>query len=129
MNEFEGEAEKTGANYHLLIKGVTEFNKQEFFEAHETLEDFWRSQTGDEKELVQSIIQAAVAYYHFGRDNNVGATKLLKRAVMRAESVPEGLFGLDTKPYLDTIKLSLAAVESGAEKSAMPMPIIHFKSN
>lgn len=129
MTDSEDVPAQAENNYHLLIKGVAEFNEREFFEAHETLEDFWRTQIGDEKELVQSIIQAAVAYYHFGRDNSVGATKLFKRAITRAESVPEGLFGLDTNPYLDTIRLSLIAVESGADKLAMPMPIIRFKSN
>ncbi len=115
-------------NHPLLVKGVDEFNKGEFYDAHETLEDYWNTLQGDEKELVQSIIQAAVAYYHFGRDNRVGARKLMLRAVARAESVPEGTLGIETRPYLEAIKQSLQVIESGDASSEMPIAEIRFKS-
>lgn len=112
-------------NHHpLLIKGIDEFNKREFFEAHETLEVYWNTLSGDEKELVQSIIQAAVAYYHFGRGNGVGARKLLTRAVARAESVAPDTLKIDVLPYLNTIKLSLRSVEN--EDTSVQMPTIGF---
>ena len=114
-------------HHHLLIKGIEEFNKQEFFESHETLEEYWNTLAGDEKELVQSIIQAAVAYYHFGRGNRVGARKLLTRAVARAQSVAADTLGIDVAPYLKTIKQSLDLVESGDESSQMQQAIICFK--
>lgn len=109
----------------LLIKGLEEFNKREFYDAHETLEDYWRMLHDDEKELVQSIIQAAVGYYHFGRGNRVGARKLLVRAVARAESVAENTLGIKTAPYLDCIRRSLQAVESDVCET-IEMPTICF---
>ena len=115
--------------HELLIKGIEEFNKREFYESHETLEDYWNTLSGDEKELVQSIIQSAVAYYHFGRGNRVGARKLLLRAVKRAESVAEGTLAIETAPYLETIKNSLTTVESDADASTMQMPTIRFKGH
>lgn len=115
------------AKHHpLLIKGLEEFNSREFYDAHETLEDYWRTLKDDEKELVQSIIQAAVAYYHFGRGNRVGARKLLVRAVARAESVVENTLAIKTAPYLATLKQSLQSVESECE--SMEMPTISFFS-
>lgn len=116
-------------DYHLLIKGIEEFNRREFFESHETLEDYWRTLSGNEKELVQSIIQAAVAYYHYGRGNRVGARKLLLRAIARAKSVPVGTCNLDTEPYLETILLSLQTVESGDPEMTMQIPVIQFKQD
>jgi predicted metal-dependent hydrolase len=112
-------------HHSLLLKGLQEFNSREFYEAHETLEDYWRMLKDDEKELVQSIIQAAVAYYHFGRGNRVGARKLLVRAVARAESVARDTLGIKTEPYLETIKKSLQTVESDSNE-AMEMPTISF---
>ena len=109
----------------MLIKGLDEFNRREFYDAHETLEDYWRMLHSDEKELVQSIIQAAVGYYHFGRGNRVGARKLLVRAVTRAESVAENTLGINTAPYLESIKKSLQAVESDA-CDTIEMPTISF---
>lgn len=96
----------------LLIQGIEEFNNQKFFDAHETLEEYWRTLQGDEKELVQSIIQAAVAYYHFFRENKTGAKKLLARAVSRAESVKPNTLDIDVSAYLMSIRNSLEAVES-----------------
>lgn len=110
----------------LLVKGIDEFNKREFFEAHETLENYWNTLAGDEKELVQSIIQAAVAYYHYGRGNRVGARKLMLRAIARAQSVPDGTLAINTQPYLETILHSLQTIESGDASLEMPIPIIGF---
>ena len=114
-------------HHRLLIKGIEEFNKREFFESHETLEEYWNTLSGDEKELVQSIIQAAVAYYHFGRGNRVGARKLLVRAVARAQSVAEGTLQIETGRYLETIIQSLKTVESDDTSASMQMPVICFK--
>ncbi len=117
----------TPMNHHpLLIKGIEEFNQHEFFAAHETLEDYWRTLAGDEKELVQSIIQAAVAYYHFGNGNKVGAGKLLLRAIMRAGSVAEGTLGIHIAPYLATIKASLQNLENEDANASMQIPEIQF---
>ncbi len=115
--------------HQLLIKGIEEFNEREFYEAHETLEDYWNTLSGDEKQLVQSIIQAAVAYYHFGRGNRVGARKLLLRAVKRAESVAEGTLEIETAPYLEAIRNSLITVEADEPVSTMQMPTIRFKGH
>ncbi|MCC7531994.1 MAG: DUF309 domain-containing protein [Candidatus Melainabacteria bacterium] len=115
-------------HHHLLIKGVEEFNKREFFESHETLEEYWNTLFGDEKELVQSIIQAAVAYYHIGRGNRVGARKLLVRAVRHAQAVADGTLGIDVSSYLKTIKHSLKTVESDDALNEIPPASIRFKS-
>lgn len=115
--------------HQLLLKGIEEFNNHEFYEAHETLEDYWNTLSGDEKELVQSIIQAAVAFYHFGRGNRVGARKLLLRAVKRAESVAEGTLEIETAPYLEAIRNSLLTVEANEPASTMQMPTIRFKGH
>lgn len=116
-------------NHHpLLIKGLEEFNKREFFESHETLEEYWNTLAGDKKELVQSIIQAAVAYYHIGRGNRVGARKLLVRAVGRAQSVADGTLDIDVSSYLKTIKHSLETIESDDASNETPIASVHFKS-
>ncbi|MBX9948284.1 MAG: DUF309 domain-containing protein [Candidatus Obscuribacterales bacterium] len=110
----------------LLLKGLEEFNNREFFAAHETLEVYWNTVSGDEKELVQSIIQTAVAYYHFGRGNYVGARKLLARAVARAESVDSNTLGIEVSTYLEAIRMSLRGVDD--EKESIEMATISFST-
>lgn len=82
----------------LLLKGLEEFNAGQYFACHETLETLWKGLSGDEKTLVQGIIQVSVAYYHLNRGNTKGALRLFDRALPRIE------------PYLPTwLELDLAA--------------------
>ena len=63
----------------LLLKGVAQFNRGEFFEQHETLEDLWRDEHRDIRCLYQGILQIGVAMYHISRCNHHGAIYMLTR--------------------------------------------------
>ena len=56
-----------------IAEGRRLFNKGEYFEAHEVLEDAWRSATGETKQFLKGLIHAAVALHHYGRRNAHGA--------------------------------------------------------
>ena len=58
------------------MEGLKLFNKKKFFEAHEELEDAWRDETGEIRNLYQGILQVAVAYLHVTRRNFNGAVKV-----------------------------------------------------
>ena len=62
-----------------LREGVAQFNRGEFFEQHETLEDLWRSEPRDVRRLYQGILQIGVAMYHIQRRNHHGAVYMLTR--------------------------------------------------
>lgn len=97
------EVEKLKAQ--LLEKGLEQFNERQYFECHETLEDLWRQMALDgdksspleqsEKQLVQGIIQVAVAYHHLLRGNVKGARRLFERAFPRLRQGEPSLLGLD----------------------------------
>ncbi len=63
----------------LLLEGAAQFNRGEFFEQHETLEDLWRAETREVRRLYQGILQVGVAMYHIGRRNHHGAMHMLTR--------------------------------------------------
>ncbi|MCY4660797.1 MAG: DUF309 domain-containing protein [Acidobacteria bacterium] len=63
----------------LLLHGVEQFNRGEFFEQHETLEDLWRAETREVRRLYQGILQIGVAAYQIGRRNHHGAMHMLTR--------------------------------------------------
>ena len=46
-----------------LQKGIEEFNQQLFFECHETLEEIWLEEHGEDRRFYQGIIQIAAGYY------------------------------------------------------------------
>lgn len=63
----------------LLLAGVEQFNRGEFFEQHETLEDLWRDEARDVRRLYQGILQIGVAMHHIRRRNHHGAVYMLTR--------------------------------------------------
>src|SRR5438034_10991307 len=63
----------------LLIAGIAQFNRGEFFEQHETLELLWRAERRDIRYLYQGILQVGVAFHHLRRLNHHGTVYMLTR--------------------------------------------------
>ena len=63
----------------LLLEGIAQFNRGEFFEQHETLENLWRSEHRAVRRLYQGILQIGVAMYQIQRHNHHGAVYMLTR--------------------------------------------------
>lgn len=71
-----------------LEAAIDLFNRQEFFECHEVLEDLWRPlPAGPEKMLLQGLLQVGVGYYHWQRGNAVGARNKLRSGLEKLEAV------------------------------------------
>lgn len=57
------------------------WERGEFFEAHEVLEDAWRREQDPERKLFfQGLIHCAVALVHHERENPIGARRQLAKA-------------------------------------------------
>lgn len=65
----------------LLRRGVAEFNRRQFFEQHETLEELWRSEPAPIRYLYQGILQLGVGFYHLERANFHGAVVKLENGL------------------------------------------------
>ena len=63
----------------LLLDGIEQFNRGEYFEQHETLELLWRAETRDVRRLYQGILQIGVAFLHLQRLNHHGVVYMLTR--------------------------------------------------
>jgi predicted metal-dependent hydrolase len=61
-----------------LLQGIREFNRGDWFECHETVEDLWVGAEGEVRDFYQGIIQIAVALHHWRNGNFGGAVSLLK---------------------------------------------------
>ncbi len=84
-----------------LNSGLALFNRAEFFEAHEALEDVWReAQFGSPgRRHLQGLVQLAVAFHHESTQNFVGARSVLDRALRNLKGA-EASF-----PFLDLDQL------------------------
>ena len=63
----------------LLLEGIAQFNRGEFFEQHETLELLWRAETRNIRYLYQGILQIGVAFHHLRKQNHHGTVYMLTR--------------------------------------------------
>lgn len=66
-----------------LTQGITQFNQQDFYGCHDTLEAIWLEAIAPEKNFYQGILQIAVGCYHLGNDNWRGAVILLGEGIRR----------------------------------------------
>ncbi|ANA40362.1 DUF309 domain-containing protein [Geobacter anodireducens] len=60
-----------------LLQALGEFNRGDWFECHETLEDLWIGSEGEIRDFYQGALQLAVALHHWRNGNFSGAVSLL----------------------------------------------------
>lgn len=80
----------------LLLEGVEHFNAGRFFEAHEVWEEVWRSTTPEPRQLLQGLIQIAVAMvHHRDRGRPAVARRVLAKGWRRVDPHRPSALGLD----------------------------------
>lgn len=82
------------------------FNTQEYYEAHEVLEDLWVIEVAPEKDFHKGLIMAAVALCHWQKGNQKSALRVLDRAMELLAPYPEGFLGVP----LEKLRADLMAV-------------------
>jgi predicted metal-dependent hydrolase len=105
---------------------VALFNRGEFFECHEVLEELWLESGGAEKQFLQGLIQVAVAFYHLRQGNFVGSRRLLEAGVKKlaAGSAPHPQ--VDVAALLTQIRELPHRLEKGDIPPDWPAPEIRF---
>ena len=100
-----------------LLEGIALFNRGEFYECHEVLEDLWRAEPAPVRSLYQGIIQIAVALHHLRHGNWRGAVKLLEAGGGRVAGFQPACRGVDTGALAAAAAASLGRLrELGAGK-------------
>jgi predicted metal-dependent hydrolase len=115
-------------------QGVEQFNSEQFYACHDTLEALWIEATEPEKTLYQGILQIAVALYHLGNGNLRGAMILLGEGTNRLRRYPDNECGIEVdKLLIESVEflktLQQADVQKIAhsdlmENLALPLPKI-----
>lgn len=108
---------------HFLY-GVDLFNRGEYFAAHEVWEELWMECAASERRFVQALIQAAVAVYHFGRSNHLGASRLFHSGRRYMEPYRPFHCGLDIDEFWRQMEAYLAPALSGSVGASGPPPVI-----
>jgi hypothetical protein len=79
----------------LALQGLELFNRGEYFEAHELLEEAWNEDQTQGRELYRAILQIAVAYLHIQRGNYNGAIKMFLRVRQWIDPLPDHCRGVE----------------------------------
>ncbi len=96
--------------HYEAISGIELFNKGEFFEAHEALENAWRAEPGPIREMYQGILQVAVIYLHIQRNNYEGARKVAARCKPKLARCPNVCRGVNIANLRKDLENVLAAI-------------------
>lgn len=87
--------------------GAACYKRGEYFEAHEHWETLWLTLQGDQKLLVQGLIQIAAAWVKRHRNEPLGMRRLLESALKKIEPLPNTLWGVDVKTLREKASLCL----------------------
>jgi len=80
---------------------IAEFNQQQFYACHDTIEAIWVDAPEADKRFYQGILQVAVGCYHLSNDNLRGAIILLGEAVRRLCDYQPDYEEVDVEQFLE----------------------------
>ena len=101
-----------------LRKGIEEFNRGDYFECHETLEDVWMLETGKDKRFYQGLIQLSVGFFHLLNLNLRGAASQWEKGVAKLTDYDDEHLGVNLKTLIAKMRRcqeTLEAVRDGRQ--------------
>jgi predicted metal-dependent hydrolase len=109
-----------------LLRGIREFNRGDWLESHDTVEELWIGETGEVRELYQGIIQIAVALHHWRNGNFRGAVSLLKGGAGYLRHVAGQCQWIDVTSLIVDAECMCAALEELGEVQMKSVPPLLF---
>jgi len=82
-----------------LLIALNLFNNHEWYEAHDAFEEIWNSVDGDERQVIQGILQVSVSQFHLSKGNLNGATILLGEGLGRIKTRTKINLGVDLDSF------------------------------
>ena len=82
-----------------LQEAIDLFNNQKWYEAHDAFEEIWNYVDGDERQVIQGILQVSVSQFHLSKGNLNGATILLGEGLGRIKTRTNINIGVDLESF------------------------------
>jgi len=112
-----------------FLKGIDEFNQKLFFECHETLEEIWLEDHGEDRVFYQAIIQIAAGYFKWQQGVPMGAIKLWRTGLAKIERYRPIYFAVNVESLVAAVEQNLAELEAAQQSGDSPLlniPTIHL---
>ena len=102
------------------------FNSRQWYQAHDVFEEIWHETGGPERQLIQGILQVAVAQVHLENSNTNGATILYGEALGRLKRYQLNNLGLDIVGLCKCISRRLEFLQIGNDLASCSLPVLYF---
>ena len=96
-----------------LEEGIGLMRDEQWFDAHEALEDEWRDAPEPERDFLQGLVHVTVAWHHASRGNAPGASRQLEKAARRLGPYTPAHRGVDVSSVLGQVEAASARVSEG----------------
>tara|TARA_Y100001970_G_C14032298_1_gene749270 strand:+ start:527 stop:910 length:384 start_codon:yes stop_codon:yes gene_type:complete len=105
-------------------KALNLFNNQKWYEAHDAFEDIWNTLDGDERQIIQGILQVSVSQFHLSKGNLNGATILLGEGLGRIKNRTYINLGIDLQTFCKCLEELLRKLQCREELNQNDKPYI-----
>ena len=103
--------ESTQSFKESFVIALNLFNNQDWYEAHDAFEEIWYSVDGDERQVIQGILQVSVSQFHLSKGNLNGATILLGEGLGRIKSRTKINLGIDLESFCRCLETLLRKLQ------------------
>ena len=110
MNFMNEESKETFKDSLFLALNL--FNNHQWYEAHDAFEEIWNTVDGDERQVIQGILQVSVSQFHLSKGNLNGATILLGEGLGRIKTRTKINLGIDLESFCKCLEDLLRKLQS-----------------
>ena len=113
-------------NDYRFEKGVKLFNSCQWYKSHDIFEEIWHETSGPERQVLQGILQVAVAQVHLENGNINGATILYGEALGRLKRYRLDNLRLDVDNLCKCVNKRLKFLQTGKDLSNCCLPVLYL---
>ena len=106
--------------------GMKLFNSCQWYKSHDVFEEIWHETSGPERQVLQGILQVAVAQVHLENGNINGATILYGEALGRLRNNKLDMLKLDIENLCKCVTKRLSSLQAGKDLSNCSLPVLSF---
>ena len=107
-----------------FLNALNLFNDQKWYEAHDAFEDIWNTIDGDERQIIQGILQVAVSQLQLSKGNLNGATILLGEGLGRIKNRTKINLGIDLQTFCKCLEELLRKLQYKEKLSENDKPYL-----
>ena len=107
-----------------FLNALNLFNNEKWYEAHDAFEEIWNILDGDERQIIQGILQVSVSQFHLSKGNLNGATILMGEGLGRIKNRTNINLGIDLKSFCKCLEELLRKLQYREELNENDKPFL-----